>query len=276
MHHSRPATNYAIAAFHEIERGGGAEGIIPPVARLGVAISFLVALVSFGKYEFAAIASLAVYPASLALFEGVPIAAGFARFKLALVPVILVGAVNPFLDREVVASIGPLAISGGWLSLATLALKGLLALSVTWALLRRTGMDGMAEAFASLRLPPSFGLSIRLTHRYLVLIVKELERMKDAYALRSGGAGAAIRPSSWGPFAGLLMMRSMDRAAAVRAAVELRGGEGGLRRVRRESPPPRRVLAGLSYFCGWTAYFVAASILRPMESVGDFVMGLFS
>ena len=265
--------NPAIEAFHEIERRRGAAGAVPPVARLGVAVAFLVALVSFGKYELAQLSALAVYPFSLVCFERVPLFSAFFRFRFLLVPVLLVGAANPFLDRAIAARIGGVAVSGGWISFAVLAAKGILAFSVAWSLLRKTGVDGLAAAFASLRLPPSFGMAILLMHRYVVMMVKETERMKDAYQLRSGRRSRAILPSSWGPFAGLLLMRSMDRAANVQSAIELRGG--GLGSVRTPAAAKSGgIAAGVIYFAGWVSFFAAARFLDPMRAIGDFLLGL--
>ena len=265
--------NSAIEAFHEIERRRGDPGTVPPVARLGVTGAFLVALVSFGKYELASLSALAVYPFSLACFERVPLFSALCRFRFLLLPVILVGAANPFLDRQMVAQIGGIGISGGWISFAVLAEKGILAFAVAWALLRKTGVDGLVSAFASLRIPPSFGMAILLMHRYVVLMVKEAERMKDAYQLRSGRKSRAILPASWGPFVGLLLMRSMDRAANVQFAIELRGGDTWTVRAPYAGKSGS-VAAGIAYFAGWFFFFVAVRLFDPMRIIGDFLLGV--
>ena len=118
-------------------------------------------------------------------------------------------------------------------------------------------------------------MAVLLMHRYLVLMVKESERMKDAYLLRSGGKSRAIRPSSWGPFVGLLLMRSMDRAANVQSAIELRGG-GRMQAAPCERCRPGRRLAGALYFAGWTLCFVAIRLFDPMRRVGDFIREAFA
>ena len=269
---SGTVSNPAIEAFHEIERSRKDVCVVPPVARLGVTLAFLVALISFGKYELAPISALAVYPFSLVCFERVPLFSAFRKFRYLLLPVLLVGAVNPFLDREIVAQIGGISISGGWISFVVLAEKGILAFSVAWALLRKTGVDGLASAFASLRLPPSFGMAILLMHRYVVMMVEETERMKDAYQLRSGRKSRAILPSSWGPFAGLLLMRSMDRAANVQSAMELRGGNTWTVRTSSDGKSGS-VVAGILYFVGWVSFFAAVRFLDPMSIIGDFLLG---
>ena len=265
----------AVEAFHELERTRQERGSVPPVARLGVVVAFLLTLVSFGKYDLASLSALALYPVSLVCFEQMPLFSAFRRYWFLLLPVLLLGAANPFFDRTPAASIGGTAVSGGWLSFAVLALKGTLSLAVGWSLLRKMGVEGLAEAFAELRLPPSFGLSVLLMHRYLVLMIKEVNRMRDAYALRSGTLGMAIRPSSWGAFVGLLLMRSMDRASSVQSALELRsGGNGVLRLAAAETRNGRSFAIGAAYFIGWATFFVTARFLEPMRHLGDLIQGL--
>ena len=267
---SSSAGNFAVDAFHEIERRRVLRDSVPPVARFGVAVVFLVTLSSFGKYDLPSLLPMVVYPACLACFERVPILAGFARLWYLLIPVFLLGALNPLFDRGIVACIGGVTVSGGWISFAVLSLKGLLAICVTWSLLRKTGVEGIVKAFASLHLPASFGLAFLLMHRYLVMMVKECERMKDAYMLRSGKGKRAVSPVSWGPFAGLLLMRSMDRAADVQAAIELRGG-GRMCTAPREALGGGSRLAGVLYFSGWTLCFAALRFFEPVRRIGDFV-----
>jgi cobalt/nickel transport system permease protein len=262
--------NSAIDAFHEIERGCGRPSAIPPIARFAVTTAFLLALVSTGKYDLPVAASLAVYPVSLVCFERAPLFSCLLRFWFVLIPVLLLGAANPFFDREIVAHTAGLSITGGWLSFAVLTLKGTLAVAVTLSFLRKTGIQGLADAMACMHLPRSFGLSVLLLHRYIVMMIKETERMKDAYSLRSAKGARAIGPSSWGPFVGQLLIRSMDRASCVQAAMELREGMSASARN-----PPRasgKTAAGCLYFTGWAAVFLAIRFFDPMRRLGNLIL----
>lgn len=264
-----------IAAFHEIERvrpSGQPQGKIPPVARFAVTLTFLVTLVSFDKYDFPGVLGMTVYPLALALAEKIPVARGLRQLRHALLLVVLLGIANPFFDRAVAVRIGTVAISGGWLSFAVLFLKGVLALLAGWSLLRLTGVDGMARTFASLRFPPSFGFSILLMHRYLVIMAKETIRMRDAYTLRSGTRGSALKPSAWGPFAGLLLLRSIDRSNRVKDAMDLRGYSGAYRLPR---PSDESTSAGWLYFVLWTGCFAAIRYCDPMLAIGKLALEIF-
>ena len=268
------ATSSAIRAFHEIERGrraGVTHSRIPPIARFGVVVAFLIALISFGRYDLVGVASLTVFPFARICFEGAAPMRGLARYWYVLIPVGLVGAANPFFDRAVVAEVFGMPVTGGWLSFAVLGLKGILAFVVGGSLLRLIGAEGVAQTFASLRLPSSFGLSFLLLHRYLVMMVKEMGRMRDAYLLRSGTKGAALRPSAWGPFVGLLLMRSFDRARMVQEAVALRGGARAALLPTDEGLSSS--LCGWLYFGSWCVVFAVLRGCGPMGWFGHLLMG---
>ncbi|MBO5941294.1 MAG: hypothetical protein J6R18_08900 [Kiritimatiellae bacterium] len=264
--------NYAIDAFHDIERKRKEKGRVPPLARLGVVVAFLFTLVSFGKYDLDSVASLAVYPMCLICFEGVRILGFLKRFWFLLIPVFSVGIINPFIDKEAIAHIGGIPLTGGVVSFAVLMLKGVLSMSVTWSLLRKAGAGGIADSMIALRFPPSFALAILLMHRYIVIMIKEYQRMRDAYCLRSAKGLKCIAPSAWGAFAGQLLIRSVDRAENVHAAIELRGGVPCVSRVKNLSPD--EIFAGFSYFFGWTLFSVSVSFFEPMRLVGDAIRGL--
>lgn len=69
---------------------------------------------------------------------------------------------------------------------------------------------------------------ILLMHRYLIVLIKEVERMQQAYKLRAPGR-KGIQFKNWGSFAGLLLLRSMDRAEEVYESMKLRGFHGSLK-----------------------------------------------
>jgi hypothetical protein len=95
--------------------------------------------------------------------------------------------------------------------------------------------------------------------------------MRDAYLLRSGTKGAALRPSAWGPFVGLLLMRSFDRARTVQEAVALRGGARGALLSPDEGETSS--LCGWIYFGSWCAVFVVLRSCGPMGWFGRLVLG---
>ena len=64
-----------------------------------------------------------------------------------------------------------------------------------------------------------------LIYRYLVLMLKEADRITQAYMLRAPGE-RGIKKSAWGSLAGQMLLRSMDRAQRVYESMMLRGFRG--------------------------------------------------
>lgn len=264
-----------LRSLHECNvRGGRVPASVPAAAHLAVTAVFLVFLASFGKYSFSGVLGMCLYPFALALLWHVPVFRGVAGMWYVFLPVAVIAAANPFLDREAAAKIGSVTVSGGWISFSVLCLKGALAILSSKALIRMTGVEGMARALCSFGLPPSSGFAFMLMHRYLLLIVKEIIRMRDAYALRSGGR-TSIAPSVWGSFAGLLLLRSSDRAKRVREAAALRGYHRGCLPLRQPAEV-KSAAAGWTWFLLWTAYFAATRVLEPVTALGHVVLALFA
>lgn len=64
-----------------------------------------------------------------------------------------------------------------------------------------------------------------LVYRYIILFLKETERMTDAYMLRAPGQ-KGVHYKAWGTMIGQLLLRSMDRAQTVYDSMMLRGYNG--------------------------------------------------
>ena len=94
---------------------------LDPRAKLLATMAFVLAVVSFGKYEIAAMLPFAAFPLYLAAAGSIPLS--FLARKLAIVSpfILFVGIFNPLLDREVILQLGSLGISGGWISFASIA-----------------------------------------------------------------------------------------------------------------------------------------------------------
>ena len=99
--------------------------------------------------------------------------------------------------------------------------------------------------------------------RYIIVLLKEAERITLAYEMRAPGQ-KGIHWKAWGSLAGQLLLRSIDRAQVVYESMMLRGYDGIFRLVRKKSG--FGVSAG--YVAGWMAVFLAFRILPLFEIVG--------
>lgn len=196
-----------------------------PLAKLLATIAVIAVAISFGKYELSGLSALALYPALMFPLSGIPVSACARKLRFVLPLVLAVGLFNPLFDRAPMLAVGGVVVSGGVISMLTLALKGVICLSASFLLMATTPIDALCAALRTLRLPRTLVALLLLTYRYVGVMAREVAVMTDAYRLRAPGQ-RGIRPSAWGSFLGQLLLRSMDRAEALYASMRLRGYRG--------------------------------------------------
>lgn len=201
-----------------------------PTAKLVCTFTYIAVLLSFGKYELSGMSPLLLYPVLLFQMSGISVRACFRKLRFALPLVLAVGAANPFLDRTILLRLGGIPVTGGWLSFFSLALKGVLSLTVSFLLVATTGLDRLCAALRRLHVPGLLVTLLLLTSRYLGVMTEEIAVMTAAYQLRAPGQ-RGIRIDAWGSFLGQLLLRSMDRAQELYASMRLRGFSGEYRYV---------------------------------------------
>lgn len=218
----------AVSELHKLDMESGQSGWLRelhPLPKLAVTLFFLVLTVSFGKYDMPGLLKMGVYLIVLFVLGDVSLKLLLKRMRAVLVFVCLMGAVNPFFDRTAAFTLGNFAVTGGMLSAATLALKGIYGVSAAYLLIVTTSMGDICYALRRIHVPRMFVTILMLVYRYIIVLLKETERMTDAYALRAPGQRGIAR-KTWGTFAGQLLLRSMDRAQTVYDSMVLRGYNG--------------------------------------------------
>jgi len=237
-----------------------------PLTKLLVTLAFLVAVVSFPKYSFSALAVMLLYPVLTFQLSGVPVRLCFHKLRVMLALVCAVGILNPFFDRAPVLVIGALTVTGGVVSMATLILKGVFALMASFLLIATTPVDRLCAALRRLHVPSILVTLLLLTYRYVSVMLREVSIMTDAYALRAPGQ-KGIHISAWGSFLGQLLLRSMDRAEELYQSMELRGFCGEFHYAENA----RYGAGDLCYALGWSAFFLLARLVDLPRLLG----GLF-
>lgn len=196
-----------------------------PLCKLIVTVTFIVTVVSFPKYALTALVPMALYPVLLFQLSGIPVSACFRKLRLVLPLVLAVGLLNPFFDRAPLLRVGEVTLTGGMISMITLMVKGVLCLTAAFLLAATTPIDALCAALRRIRVPETMVTLLLLTYRYVGVLAEEAAVMTDAYSLRAPGQ-KGIHISAWGSFLGQLLLRSMDRAEELYAAMLLRGYHG--------------------------------------------------
>ena len=238
---------------------------LDPRAKVVTTLAFAAAVASFGKYAVLPLLPFALFPVALASAGGVPFGLLGRRLLLALPFVVLVGALNPVLDRMPV-SLGPFAVAGGWMSFTSILLRFVLTVSAALVLVAVTGFHEVCAALGRLGVPRPLVTQLLVLHRYLFVLLEEAGRMERARSLRTfGGRGRGL-PAS-GAFLGTLLLRTWGRAELIHFSMLARGFDGVLRFER----PLRFGAAAVLFTSGWIALFLAFRLVDVPRLLGSFL-----
>ncbi|MXP78451.1 cobalt ECF transporter T component CbiQ [Lachnospiraceae bacterium WCA-9-b2] len=248
----------AISDLHkmdmEAEKNGWLQGL-HPLPKLLVTILFILLTVSFGKYDLSGLLKMGVYLIITYVLGDISIKQLLKRMKLVLAFVCLIGIWNPFFDREILFSLGNLSVTGGMISMVTLMVKGVYAVSASYLLMVTTSMEDLCYALRKIGVPKTFVTILMLVYRYIIVLLKEIERMMDGYMLRAPKQ-KGLHYKVWGTMIGQLLLRSMDRAQTVYDSMMLRGYNGEFHlRCKRAA---RRL--DYLYTVGWSAALLIVRI----------------
>lgn len=222
---------------------------IHPLAKLLVTFLYIASLLSFSRYELSGIAGMGLFLLFNFITGEIPVRKCIRQVRLVLVLVCAVGIANPFIDRTVAGHIGSIAVTGGMISMAVLMLKGIFAVLASYLLIVTTTMEQICYALRLLHVPKTLISVLLLIYRYIVVLLKEAERMMQAYELRAPGQ-KGVHFRAWGTLAGQLLLRSIDRAQVVYDSMLLRGFDGEFKYYTKNGSYLKTVFYGCACISG--------------------------
>ena len=236
-------------------------------AKVLVTLAFILAVVSVNKCELAALFLFFLYPLVILAFADLP-PRHIARKIVVVLPfALMVGMFNPLFDQTVLIRLGPLGISGGWLSCASILVRSTLTVGAALILVATTGFPAICQALDQLGLPRIFTVQLLFLYRYLFLLSEEGGRTARARELRAF-AGKGLGLSSYGSMLSQLLLRTWLRAERVHLAMLARGFVG-------EFHPRRTTRFGIREFlflAGWSGLFLIFRLLNVSQLLGAIVI----
>lgn len=194
------------------------------LSKLIITVFYVVSLASFGRYEVIALLPFALLPVLGAVLGEIP-ASLIIRRILFFEPIIIIAAIlNPILDRQLIL-INGFEVAAGWLTFISLVIKGTLMISAGIILIATTGIDGIAGALRSLRIPSVFITVVVLIYRYFYVLMEEASNMIKAHQMRNP-KGKGIELKVFSTMMGQLLLRTFSRAQRIYYAMVLRGYKG--------------------------------------------------
>lgn len=255
--------NEAVHEIHHLDAMASRDGRINrihPLCKLFVTIWYIAFTMSFHAYDLPGTFSMILYPAVFMSAGGIQAGRSLRKLRPVLLLVCAVGIANPFFDRSVLFHAGSLVVTGGMVSMVTLMLKGSFAVLASYLLILTTPMESICYAMRLIHVPKMIVTMVLLIYRYVIVLLKEAERISQAYSLRAPDQ-KGIHYRAWGTLLGQLMLRSIDRAQMVYESMMLRGFDGSFRLSEK-----RKMDKGSAvYLAGWMCTVV---LLRYIPVIG--------
>ena len=223
---------------------------IHPLVSLGLTVFYIGVVVSFGKYDLFRLIGMAIYPLALFILADLRLRECLHRLRVVLPLVMVIGLFNPLLDKTPV-SIGSTILRGGWISMATLMLKGIFSVLASYILVATTSIENLCRSLRKIHVPQIMVTQLLLTYRYISVLMNEVSRITQAYSLRAPRQ-KGVHFKVWGSLVGQLLLRSMDRAQTVYESMLLRGFDGDF----KTGAVSRIRLSDLLYALFWIAVFL--------------------
>ena len=263
----------ALLDFKRLERLAAGESALhrlDPRTKVLATLVFMVSVISFGRYEISAMIPFFIFPAVLIGLADLPV--GYLLKKIAFLCAfaLMVGMFNPIFDRSVLLQLGPLGVTGGWISCASIVIRAALTVSAAIILVAVTGFPAICRALENLGMPKGFAVQLLFLHRYLFVLTEVGGRASRARELRSlGKRGRGM--ASYTSLLGHLLLRTWLRAERIHMAMLARGFTGEFH-TPKES---HFVTADLLFLLGWCALFITLRLHNAAQLLGSQVTGLF-
>ncbi|HPG01028.1 MAG TPA: energy-coupling factor transporter transmembrane component T, partial [Kiritimatiellia bacterium] len=122
-------------------------------AKAIVTFAFIAIVMSFPRYAISALTPFLLYPIALISWGHIPPRHILKKMLIAAPFALIIGIFNPLMDHQPMAAIGPIVITGGWLSFASIMLRFALTVGAALALVACTGMYRLAAGLEQLGVP---------------------------------------------------------------------------------------------------------------------------
>lgn len=199
-----------------------------PLTKLLLTLFFLVSVTSCPNHTPGRLLLFLIIPMAAARSAQVPGGLLLKRLAAAMPFALFAAVTNLLFDAKLLFYMGPLPVTGGMLSSASILLKTLLSVGAVLLLVSVTPVIRLVSELTRLGVPEFFCLQFFLTFRYLSVLLETAGEMHTAYVLRTGRSGG-IRMQDMGFFLGQLLLKSYDRAGRVFCAMKCRGYSGSFR-----------------------------------------------
>ncbi len=204
---------------------------IDPVIKLVVTLVFILAVVSFPKYEVAGMLPFFLFPVFIISAGDIPVSVVLKKIVVVSPFVLLLGIFNPIMDTRPLYDFMGISVSGGWVSYASIILKFVLTISSALLLIATTSFPGICSALERLKMPKIFVVQLLFLYRYIFVLAEETMRIVRARNMRTFGRGSRDIKMLIN-IIGVLLIRSIERSERIYQSICSRGFDGQIRMLK--------------------------------------------
>lgn len=237
---------------------------IHPLVKLLITIFYITAIVSFNKYELSKLLGMSIYIIVIFILGEIPIKQSFKQIKMVLYIICVIGIINSFIDTTRIIIFSNIHITSGIISMITLILKGIFTVLASYLLIVTTSIEKICYALKILHIPKSIITLILLIYRYIIILLKDTEKIITAYKLRAPNQNG-INIKVWGSLVGQFLLRSIDMAQNVYESMILRGYNGNFIYVSNL----KNIYLSFIYFCIFGLYIIIFINVNVFEVIGN-------
>jgi cobalt/nickel transport system permease protein len=256
--------------LEQLSNGTSAIHRLDARAKVLVTLIFILCVVSYDRYELAALLPFFIFPAAMISLSGIPPRIILRKIALLCPFVLAVGAFNPVFDRTIIMQFGPVSISGGWVSFASILVRSIITVGAAFILIGTTGFTSVCLAFERFGLPRIFAVQLLFLYRYIFILGDESSKTARARELRScGKKGLGI--ASFSSMVGHLLLRTWQRAERIHSAMLSRGFIGRFHDHRKTQFGKFE----FGFVLGWLSLFIVLRSVDLPGCIGRLFTGVF-
>ncbi len=239
-------------------------------AKVLITLVFILCVVSNNRYELTTLLPFFIFPVVMISLADLPPLFILRKIILLCPFVVAVGIFNPVFDQVILLQIGPLGISGGWISFASILVRSILTVGAAFILVGVTGFTAVCQALERLGMPQVFAVQLLFLYRYIFVLTEESGRASRARELRScGKKGQGI--GSYSSMVGHLLLRTWQRAERIHMAMLARGFTGEFHASRQS----RFGASEIRFVLAWSTLFIFLRLQNVSQLLGSLITGLF-
>ena len=221
---------------------------LSPLSKAAATLIFIMAVLSFGKYEFWRLIPFFAFPISAAEYCGLSLRLLIKRAAFAL-PFLLCLTLGGMFFED--------SASAGLLFSLTILSKALLCVIAALVFSATTPAGDLISLMLALKIPFPIVLQAAITWRYIEDFSNAASNAAKAYSLRAPKSGA-LKLKHWSGILGSLFFRAIDKSERICAAMLCRG-------LNPNSPISNKIKISKNELFALALFALSLAILRIFD-----------